>query len=113
MIIDLSIEVVVLGSNHQERLEVVLLSSIAGANQSAELWRAQESGAYALYHQDAYYNDTLMTSRAAGKMRHPKHRHELMTLVGNVWGSQTWSSEDSWELTRTTVTLHDVSVDEC
>jgi hypothetical protein len=112
VIVDLHIEVVILGSNSREQLEVVLISPIAGANQSAELWRAQESGAYALYHQDAYYNDTLMTSRAAGRMRHPRHKHELMTLVGNVWGSETWSSEDSWELARMSVTLHSVSVDE-
>jgi len=33
-------------------------------------------------------------------------------VVGDVWGGQTWSPDDSWELTRTIVSLPDVSIDE-
>lgn len=112
MIIDLKIEVVVLFSISKKQIEVVFLSPIAGANQSAELWRSQDSGDYALYHQDAYYNSAIAARRAQGKMSHPKKRNELMLLIGNVWGAPTWSSDDVWELARSGYVLPNVAVDE-
>jgi hypothetical protein len=112
MIIDLKIEVVVLFSISKKQIEVVFLSPIAGPNQSAELWRSQNSGDYALYHQDAYYNGGLAARRAQGKMCHPKKRNELIFLIGNVWGAPTWSSDDTWEIARSESILPDVAVDE-
>ena len=99
-------------SKPKGELEVVLLGSIAGANQAAELWRGQRSGAYSLYHQDAYYNDALAARSAQGKMHHPLQRNDLMLFIGNVWGAPTWSTDDSWELARTVLILPDVPVDE-
>ena len=112
MLVDLTVDIVVLSSKSQGETKVVLLSSIGGGNQSAELWRGRESGAYAVYHQDAYYDADLATRRSKGTMRHPRHKRDFMVLVGSLWGAQTWPSEDYWELAKTTISLTNVSVDE-
>ena len=112
MITQLALDVVVLFSKAKSELEVVLVSSIAGASQSAELWRGRDTGAYALYHQDAYYNESLAARRAHGRMHHPQHKSDLMVLIGNVWGARTWSPDDTWEIVRSSIVLPDVCIDE-
>jgi hypothetical protein len=112
MIVQLSLEIVVLFSKASQQLEVELLSPIAGTNQSIELWRGRNSGSYVAYHQDAYYNQKLQIRRQQKAMHHPHDQNDPLDLVGQLWGTSTWSAEDVWEFSRTKIELNNVCIDE-
>jgi hypothetical protein len=113
MLVKLNLEIVIVASKLSGEIQTYLLSPIGGGHQAAELWRARNSGAYAIYHQDAYYNNELMERRKTGTMRHPRHRNDQMVLIGLVWGAPTWSPDESWVIARVPLVISDVAIDEC
>lgn len=110
-IINGSADVIVLSHPVTGELRVELISALASSNSALELWRGQNTGRYFLYSQDAYYNSRLSERRNAGNMISPIAPAERLTLVSNIWGAPT-SSSDYVEITRSKIDLQDVPLDE-
>ncbi len=109
---DVKIEVVILFNQETCEHEVHYLSDIAPNYGAIELWRGVKSGKYALFNQDAYYNETLLKRHNSGNMLSPWQPKERLIEIASVWRSYSWNPSDYIEICRTTLELNDVPIDE-
>jgi hypothetical protein len=109
---DVNIEVVVLLEKATGETKVFFLSTFAPGDQAMELFVSQSGHAFALYHMDAYSDKTLKNRRNTNNMLLPGQPTERLTLAGQVWHKSAYNAGDYIELSRSSLNLRNVPVDE-
>lgn len=109
---DVKIDVVVLAEKSTGKTKVVFESNFAPADQAMDLFASQPGKSFALYHQDAYYDKTLESRRKTNNMLMPGQPTERLILVAGVLGGPSYNQNEYIELSRCTMNLKNVPIDE-
>ena len=109
---DVTLEVVVLMAKATKQTHVVYLSDAAPSNNAMELFVSESGQSFALYSQEAYYDATLRKLRNENQLTTPGPSKEKLVLLGSVWGAPTFDSSSHLEISRSTLHLKGVAIDE-
>ena len=108
---DMKIEIVVLVEKASNQSRVVYFSEFAPADQPMDMYVSETGRLIALYHQEAYGNDTLRTRRDQNCMIYPGSLNEKMVRVGQLYGTLPADGSHA-EVSRAPLNLKNIPVDE-
>jgi hypothetical protein len=109
---DITIEIIVVAEKLTGQSRVVYVSECAPVGEAMEMFVSETGKLIALYHQDAYRNDTLRARRHQNAMVYPGMPHEKMILVGHVRGRLDIDHESHIEVSRAQLHLKNIPIDE-
>ena len=109
---DIMIEIVVLIEKSTGKNKVAYLSSIAPLEQSMDLFVSETNRQIALYHQDAYNDDTLKARRNQNNMLYPGSTTEKMIFVGQLLHALKLDMSLYIEVSRAQLHLKHIPIDE-
>ena len=109
---DILIEIVVMIEKATGKNKVVYLSSVAPAEQAMDLFVSETNRQIALYHQEAYEDDTLKARRNQNNMLYPGSTTERMIFVGQVVRALRFDPDLHFEVSRAQLHLKHIPIDE-
>lgn len=109
---DITIEIVVVAEKLTGQSRVVYLCDCAPVDETMDMFVSDPGKLIALYHQDAYRDDTLRARRHQNAMTYPGDLHEKMILVGQVRRTLAIDHASHIEVSRAQLHLKNIPIDE-
>ncbi len=108
----LTIDLVGVYDKSSHEIKVFYLSEIADANCPLEWWLSDDGQHSALFHQDAYYDESLRNRRQQNMMICPQDKTQRLHLIGQIHQQIDLEPTSFVELFRNRIILPSTSVDE-